>query len=85
MKNVLGLDGVIAEKDIWELIDQDERFNEFVGKCVTHFVHFVISRRDQTKEISEMYQLPIELSCDDRRCVRLTRKDNTNKIYIAMR
>lgn len=47
-----------AEEDVWEFIDCDPVFNEFVGKCVTHFEHFVIPRRDQEREIEQDYHIP---------------------------
>ena len=47
-----------AEEDIWEFINNDSVFNDFVGKCVTHFEHFVIPRRDQEHEIEQDYHIP---------------------------
>lgn len=47
-----------AEDDIWEVIDESLEFKEFIGKCVTHFEHFVIPRRDQEHEIAQDYRIP---------------------------
>lgn len=49
---------IYAEDDVFETIEENENFREFVGKCVSHFVHFVIPRRDQSKEISQDYPIP---------------------------
>lgn len=47
-----------AEADIWELINSNPEFNNFIGKCATHFEHFVIPRRDQDCEITQDYRIP---------------------------
>ena len=78
MKNVLGYDRIIAKKDIWEYIDKSEDFNDFVGKCVTHFVYFVALSR-------EFYGIPERLRIDDKRVVVLTRKDDNSVVHIDWR
>ena len=50
-----------AEDDVWEIINKNPEFNTFIGKCVTHFEHFVIPRRDQEHEIAQDYQIPDEI------------------------
>ncbi len=74
---------VVAEDDIWEAMDGIEPFNNFIGQCVTHFAHFVIPRRDQTQEISEIYDIPKGIDGVLSSTVELTRKDSENTIYIS--
>lgn len=82
MKRV-NFDGkIFANDDVWELMDTNQRFNDFIGQCITHFIHFVIPRRDQTKEITEYYPIPkgIEGTWSD--TIEMVREDNQNNIYI---
>ena len=74
---------IVAEDDIWEDINSMPAFNEFIGKCVTHFAHFVIPVRDQTHEISELYNTPNEIDGLLSDSVELTRKDGRNIIHIS--
>lgn len=78
MKNVLGFDKIYAEDDVWELMDESEEFNAFVGKCITHFAHFVVPRRDQTVEICQDYMIPESIDCTIECCIMLTRELNNN-------
>lgn len=71
-----------AEDDIWEVINSDEAFNEFVGKAITHFVHFVVPRRDQTAAIKELYQIPEEFKELPALSVEIEREPQTNEIFI---
>ena len=76
------MDNIIVSKDILEYMNSDKRFNEFMGQCITHFVHFVIPRRDQTKEICQDYPIPADIEEIGGDMVMLTRKDRANKIFI---
>lgn len=71
-----------AEDDVFETIEENENFREFVGKCVSHFVHFVIPRRDQSKEIVQDYEIPESVPdiLDTR--IMLTRETN-NRIIVS--
>ena len=73
---------VEAEDDVWEWIDESAEFNEFIGKCLSHFVHFVIPRRDQTVEIEQDYQISDDIEISSSSSVLLHR-DLENKIAIS--
>ena len=80
-KSINGYD-VVAEDDIWEFIEADKKFNAFIGKCVAHFVHFVIPRRDQSKEIGQEYPIPEDIEIASASTVLLQR-DLDNKIILS--
>lgn len=82
MKNVLDYDEIYAEDDAWEMMDENQGFNEFVGKCITHFVHFVVPRRDQGRDIQQDYEIPENIDVDCQSRIMLTR-ENGNKIRIS--
>ena len=71
-----------AEDDIWEIINNDKRFNDFVGKALTHFMHFVVPRRDQTAVIKELYQIPEEFVDLPALSVEIERVPESNEIMI---
>lgn len=73
---------VVAEDDIWETIDEDQSFNEFIGKCVSHFVHFVIPRRDQSNEIEQDYPIPENIEIVSSSLVSL-RRTLDNQIVVS--
>lgn len=83
-KEILDLN-LVAEDDLWEYMDTDAEFNDFIGKCITHFIHFVIPRRDQSREIFQDYEIPDKIDSVAESTVRLTRKDSSNQIYISFR
>lgn len=72
---------IYAEDDVFETIEENENFREFVGKCVSHFVHFVIPRRDQSKEIVQDYEIPESADILDL-TLRLIRETD-NKILMS--
>lgn len=82
MKQLIGVSNVIAEDYLWEVMEENRQFNDFVGQCVTHFVHFVVPRRDQTQEIAQDYPVPIDIEDVGGNRILLTRKDNGNVIFI---
>lgn len=82
MEQLIGINRVIAEDYLWEFMDENPKFNDFVGQCVTHFVHFVVPRRDQTQEIAQDYPVPIDIEDVGGNRILLTRKDNGNVIFI---
>ena len=83
MRKVLsGGDKIVAESYLWEVMNENKKFNDFVGQCVTHFVHFVVPRRDQTHEIAQDYPVPIDIEDVGGDRILLTRKDNGNVIFI---
>ena len=82
MKNVLGYDEIYAEDDIWEVMNENAEFNEFVGKCITHFAHFVVPRRDQEHDIQQDYEIPESIDANCEELIMLTREKG-NKIRIS--
>lgn len=72
---------LLAEDDIWELINNDENFKDFIGQCVTHFTSFVVPRRDQTKDIEQDYEIPDSVDTIENSV--LLRRDTKNRIYIS--
>lgn len=83
MRKVLpGGEKIVAEPYLWEAMDTNPKFNDFVGQCITHFVHFVVPRRDQTQEIAQDYPVPIDIEDVGGNRILLTRKDNGNVIFI---
>ena len=73
---------IVAEFDLFEYMNENQKFNAFVGQCITHFVHFVVPRRDQTQEIAQDYPVPIGIEDVGGNRILLTRKDNGNVIFI---
>lgn len=82
MKRIIGVDSVIAEDYLWDVMEENPAFNDFVGQCITHFVHFVVPRRDQTQEIAQDYPVPITIEDVGGNRIMLTRKDNGNVIFV---
>jgi len=72
----------IAEYDLFSYMEDNPAFNAFVGQCITHFVHFVVPRRDQTQEIAQDYPVPITIENVGGDRIMLTRKDNGNVIFV---
>ena len=82
MNNVPGFERVVAEDYMWEVMNENRKFNDFVGQCITHFVHFVVPRRDQTQEIVQDYPVPIDIEDVGGDRIMLIRKDSGNVIFI---
>lgn len=84
MKRILFSSRTVAEDDVFELIEKDEDFKEFVGKVLTHFEHFVLPIRDQSYDIEQDYQIPerVDIATESMILVRWTR-DNTITISFA--
>ena len=82
MEKLIGVSRVIAEDFLWEVMDTNTKFNAFIGQCITHFVHFVVPRRDQTQEIAQDYFVPTDIEDVGGDRILLTRKDNGNVIFI---
>ena len=82
MEKLIGVSRVIAEKFLWEVMDTNPKFNAFIGQCITHFVHFVVPRRDQTQEIAQDYFVPTDIEDVGGDMILLTRKDSENVIFI---
>ena len=82
MKTLPTGEKIVAEYDLFEYMDENDMFNEFIGKCISHFVHFVIPRRDQTREITQDYMVPINIEDVGGGRILLTRKDSSNVIFI---
>lgn len=82
MEKLIGVSRVIAEDFLWEVMDTDPKFNAFIGQCITHFIHFVVSQRDQTQEITQDYPVPTDMEDVGGDRILLTRKDNGNVIYV---
>ena len=73
---------IYAQDDLWEYMDTNQKFNDFIGQCITHFIHFVIPRRDQTLEIQQDYPVPLDIDDVGGDLVMLTRKDRSNTIIV---
>ena len=73
---------IVAEYDLFNYMEENQKFNDFVGKCISHFSHFVVPRRDQTQEISQDYAVPTDIEDVGGNMILLTRKDNGNVIFI---
>ena len=82
MEKLIGVSRFIAEDFLWEVMDTNPKFNAFIGQCITHFVHFVVPRRDQTQEIAQDYPVPIDIENVGGDRIMLTRKDNGNVIFV---
>lgn len=82
MERSIGANNVIIEEYLWDVMDESPQFNEFIGQCITHFVHFVVPRRDQTQEIAQDYPVPIDIDAVGGDRILLTRKDSGNVIFI---
>lgn len=82
MNSISGFDRVIAQNDLWDYMEQNQAFNDFIGQCLTHFVHFVVPRRDQTQEIIQDYPVPISIEDVGGDRILLTRKDKGNVIFV---
>lgn len=72
----------VAEYDLFNYMEDNPAFNAFVGQCITHFIHFVVPRRDQTQEIVQDYPVPITIENVGGDRILLTRKDSGNVIYV---
>lgn len=72
----------VAEYELFNHMEENPEFNAFVGQCITHFIHFVVPRRDQTKEISQDYPVPTSIEDVGGDRILLTRKDSWNVIFI---
>ncbi len=72
----------IAEYELFNYMEENQAFNDFVGQCITHFVHFVVPRRDQTQEIAQDYPVPTAIEDVGGDRILLTRKDGGNVIFI---
>ena len=83
MNTVIGGVRVIAEDYLFEVMDENQRFNGFIGQCVSHFAHFVVPRRDQTREIAQDYFVPVDIDDVGGNRILLERKDGGNIIYIC--
>lgn len=82
MEKLIGASRVIVEAFLWEVMDTNPKFNAFIGQCITHFVHFVVPRRDQTQEIAQDYFVSTDIEDVGGDRILLTRKDNGNVIFI---
>lgn len=82
MEKLIGVSRVIVEDYLWEIMDENPKFNDFIGQCITHFVHFVVPRRDQTQEIVQDYPVPIDIEDVGGDRIMLMRKDSGNAIFI---
>lgn len=82
MNTSIGGARVVAEDYLFEVMEENRKFNEFVGQCISHFVHFVIPRRDQSFEITQDYPVPLEIEDVGGNRIALTRKDNGNMIFV---
>ena len=82
MEKLIGVSRVIVEDYLWEIMDENPKFNDFIGQCITHFVHFVVPRRDQTQEIVQDYPVPIDIEDVGGDRIMLMRKDSGNVIFI---
>ena len=82
MEKLIGVSRVIVEDYLWEIMDENPKFNDFIGQCITHFVHFVVPRRDQTQEIVQDYPVPIDIEDVGGDRIMLMRKDGGNVIFI---
>lgn len=72
---------VFAEDDLFDYIENYEDFRDFIGKCVTHFIHFVVPRRDQTNEIQQVYEIPESIEILESSV--LLRREKGNKILLS--
>ena len=82
MERLIGVNNVIVEEYLWDVMDEKPQFNEFIGQCITHFAHFVVPRRDQTQEIAQDYPIPLDIDDVGGDRILLTRKDGGNVIFI---
>ena len=82
MEELIGASRVIAEDYLWDVMEENQAFNDFVGQCITHFIHFVVPRRDQTQEIAQDYPVPITIESVGGNRIMLTRKDSGNVIFV---
>ena len=73
---------VIADDDLWEFVDENKEFKEFIGQCVSHFVHFVIPRRDQTLEIEQDYPIPDRIDISSSSSVSI-RRNTKNELFVS--
>ena len=77
----LAFDGEFwADDDLFDDMENIPELNDHVGKCVTHFIHFVIPRRDQTMDIEQTYEIPDRFGIIE---PSLTiRRETGNRIFI---
>lgn len=73
---------IIADDDLWEFINENKEFKEFVGQCVSHFVHFVIPRRDQTIEMEQDYPIPERIDISSSSLVSIKRNTH-NELFVS--
>ena len=79
--NKLPFDGeFLADDDVFEDMENIPEFNDHVGKCASHFIHFVVPRRDQRSIIEQMYEIPDKFGIIEP-SLTLTRHAG-NKIFI---
>lgn len=81
-REMIGVDKVVADEYMWECIDGNKAFNDYVGRCLTHFVHFVVPVRNQEHEIAQDYPIPTDIEDVGGDVLLFTRKDNRNEIFI---
>ena len=81
MKILPGIGKVVAEDDLWEYMNENRDFNDFVGECVSHFAHFVVPGQDSAMEIAQDYQVPVDIDEVGGETIMLTRRDG-NVIFI---
>lgn len=73
---------IYAEDDLFEDLEENQGFNEFIGKCLSHFIHFVVPRRDQDSDIAQEYEIPESVDNIPVPSVILTRETG-NKVTIS--
>ena len=76
------LKGYVAEDILWDYINEDKDFNEFVGKCVTHFNEFVYPNRNHHKIIRQDYIIPERIECIMGDRIWITKSPEKDKVYI---
>jgi hypothetical protein len=73
---------IVADDDLWEFVDEDPIFKEFIGQCISHFVHFVLPIRNQTFEMNETYPIPDRVDISSSSEVNIHR-DLDNTLFIS--
>lgn len=82
MENVPGYEHVVAQDDLWEHMEENERFNVFVGQCITHFANFVVPRRDWSIEIAQDYKVPTDIEDVGGNVIMITRRPKSVEIFV---
>ena len=67
--------------DLFFDIEENLGFREHVGKCLTHFLHFVVPRRDNDYDIEQDYSIPDDFGLIESSL--LIRRERGNKIFIS--